>query len=282
MAKSTATPTDPKRVSEIAGKIHSACSQIGDDTRAIAEHQAEVQELSARINGVGGTRLGIVTEIAAMSHAEQWTNSEVVAACGLAVKMGNSQDSTAKTIGVFISEMKTFASPKVREQFPTILEACQNAWAEEQEYLAGLEGDERKGADTPVRKFKSRIYHLVIEIARRVKADDIEVTTAEDVVEWARAHDPDLDADKVAGKLAKVIADIDAIYTDFGQSDLKVAADFLRQVTVEELMAARKALQGDAPDAAPGTPVAHAALISSSLRSRPRTSQTFARRKSSR
>ena len=60
-------------------KIHSACSQIGDDTRAIAEHQAEVQELSARINGVGGTRLGIVTEIAAMSHAEQFQDFQVLA-----------------------------------------------------------------------------------------------------------------------------------------------------------------------------------------------------------
>jgi hypothetical protein len=254
MAKNETTTS--ARAAEIASKIHTACSAIGATHRDMMDHQEQVQDLSAQLNGIGGSRLAIATEIAAMALSENWTMSEVVQGCALAGKMGNSQDSTSKTIGVFISEMKTFAHPKVRENFPVILAACQDAWQAEQDALACVDSaEDRKAIDTPVKKYKSRIYHLVTDIARQVKADKLTVAGAQDVVAWAVANDPDHDEDKIKGRLDALVGQVDAIFADFGLEELKVAADYLRTVTAKELLEARKVmLAGVTPPAQPARP----------------------------
>ncbi len=250
MAKMT---FDPARISAIAEKLHTACGAIGPNTRDIADAQELVKSKSGELNGIGGTRLSVAISVAAMSASEDWTQGELVQACAKAAKRGNSNDSTSKTINVFISEMKTFAHPKVRDVFPTIAGACQDAWLAEQEYLAGLEGDEKKNADTPVRKFKSRIYHLTIEMARRVKDGEATIETMEDVVEWARAHDPDHDEEKVAKRMAAIIADLGGIFGDFGFEPINTAMEYLRSVTAKELLASRAAKLAEADDMVAGS-----------------------------
>ena len=264
MAKNDTTSA---RAAEIASKIHTACSAIGSPHREMMEHQEAVQDLSAQMNGVNGSRLAIATEIAAMALSENWTMSEVVQGCALAGKMGNSQDSTSKTIGVFISEMKTFAHPKVRENFPTILSACQDAWQAEQDALACVDSaEDRRAIPTPVKKYKSRIYHLVTDIARQVKAGKLTVDGPEDIVEWALANDPDHDEDKIAKRMATIIADLGGIFEDFGFAPIQTAIGYLQTVTAKELLAARQALTGGteaAPSVAAGaTPPAQPAASS--------------------
>ena len=94
--------------------------------------------------------------------------------------------------------MKQFASPKVRADFPTTLAALQSAWLAEQDMLAGMEAEERKTADAPIKTFKPSIYHLVIECARRIKDGKLVAPTCiEDVVRWARDNDPRNDEERV-------------------------------------------------------------------------------------
>lgn len=241
MAKSMNT-ADPRRVADIAEKLRQACGSIGGDHADMLEAQEQVQALSGKMQN---TRLSVAQQVAAMAHAEGWTNAEINEGCAAAAKGINAPDGTAKTIGVFISEMRTFANPKVRDTFPTTLEACQEAWAAEQEDMAGAEkGD---SVDTPVRKFKKRLYHLVMDVARQIKKGELSVDSAEDVVRYCRENDPDFDAEKVAKRLAGIIGDLDKVFSDFGMGSIQTAADFLRTIKAEELLASRKLLLAGAP-----------------------------------
>ena len=126
MAKNTtdANTVDAARVTTIANLIRAKCLALSEPAQQMADAQDAIQELSA---GMNNTRLAVASEIAALAEAENWTPSELKVACDRAAK-GNDDDRSAKTVGVFISEMKTFASPKVRNELPLIIEACQTAW----------------------------------------------------------------------------------------------------------------------------------------------------------
>lgn len=198
------------RIDDIATKLHTACGVIAQPTREFNEHQEAKNILSAEMNGIGGSRLSVAANIAAMAHAEAWTDAEIAQAVGKAGKMSNNNDSATKTLGVFISEMKQFASPKVRADFPTTLAALQSAWLAEQDMLAGMEAEERKTADAPIKTFKPRIYHLVIECARRIKDGKLVAPTCiEDVVRWARDNDPRNDEERVKKAIAASIAKLE-------------------------------------------------------------------------
>jgi hypothetical protein len=238
------------RIDDIAEKLHIACGVIADPTRASNEHRAEINKLSGEMNNIGGSRLGVAASIAATAHAEAWTDAEIVQAIGKASKRPSNYDSaTNKTLGVFISEMKQFASPKVRADFPVILDACQSAWLAEQDYLAGLEGDEKKDADTPIRKFKPRIYHLVIEAARRIKDGKLVITSAADVVAWARDNDPSFNETKVAKMIVSSTAKLREAFSNFGLADVdevQTVLEYLGTLTAKELLAARSKMLADA------------------------------------
>jgi hypothetical protein len=251
--------TTSNRIDDIADKLHAACSDaVADKTRQSNEARAEINGLSDDMNGVSGTRLGTAVAIAAMAHAENWTNAEIAQAIGNVKKRASNYDSSVnKTVGVFVSEMKQFASPEVRASFPTTLAALQAAWLAEQDYIASLEGDEKKNADTPIRKFKPRIYHLVIECARRIKDGKLVAPVcAEDVVQWARENDPSFDEERVAKAIAAGIAKLEEHLGNFGLAgvpDVKLATDFLKTLKAKDLLAARARMLAEAGDT--GEPV---------------------------
>jgi hypothetical protein len=229
---------DAARIRDIASAIHARCHALHEPANEMEEHQNAVKDLSA---GMGVTRIGVATEIAALADAEGWTPGELKGACDRAAKMGNADDRGTATVKVFISEMKSFASPKVRGKLPTIIEACQRAWQDEADLLAECETkEERAAVAAPVHKYKSRIYHLVLAIARAVKGDELDVADESDVIAWAIEHDPDHDEDKVAARLKVQIDKLTAIYDDFGLDEIKTAAEYLGTVTAKELLAARK------------------------------------------
>jgi hypothetical protein len=234
--------TTSNRIDDIAAKLHTACGVIAEPTRQSNALRETINELSVEMNGIGGSRLSVAANIAALAHAEGWTDSEIAQAIAKATKMSNNNDAATKTLGVFISEMKQFASPRVRADFPAILDACQSAWLAEQDYLAGLEGDEKKNADTPIRKFKPRIYHLVIEAARRTKDGEVTLRTVQDVIDWARANDPAHNEKIVARQIAAAITKLEEVFANFGLSnvpDVSVVTEYLRTLTAKELLAAR-------------------------------------------
>jgi hypothetical protein len=242
MAKSTPMVSD--RVDDIAHRIRAACSAVAEPTQRMEDAQEAMQEAS---RDGSNTRLSVVTDVAAMAHAEDWTNGEVAQACERAAKMGNASGGdasrSAKSVGVFISEMKTFASPKVRGYLPNLREICDEAWADETELLASVEREDRDAIKTPVRKWQSRFYHLLMNVARAVKDGTLNGSMSkQDLVDYAVANDPDHNATKVAARLKTIIASIDAFHADFGMEELQTAAEYLRTITTEELLAARKTL----------------------------------------
>ena len=239
MAKITEPVT--ARVLDIAARIHTACGAIRADTAAIQENMKDTQERSANLTG---TRIGVASEISAMAHAEDWTAGEVALACDKAAKMGNAEDQTAKTMGVFISEMKLFANPKVRVHFVNLLETCEAVWAYETELLAGADSPEEKAnLETPVRKWQSRKYHLLANVARAVKEAKLAAPLTQDsLTQYARDNDPDHNETKVAGRLKGIIETLGKMYADFGLNDIQVATEYLGTITAKDLLASRKAM----------------------------------------
>jgi hypothetical protein len=246
--------TNSTRINDIADKLHAACSDaVGAATRDCNQKRAEINKLSDEMSGISVTRFGAAVAIAAMAHAENWTNAEIAQAIGnVKQRASNYDNSTNKTVGVFVSEMKQFASPEVRAAFPTTLAALQAAWLAEEDHKASLEGDEKKNADLPVHKFKPRIYHLVIECARRIKDGKLVAPTcAEDVVQWARENDPSFDEERVAKAIAAGIAKLEEHLGNFGLAgvpDVKLATDFLKTLKAKDLLAARAKMLAEAED----------------------------------
>lgn len=239
MAKNNDTMVDAVRVTTIANLIRSKCLVLAEPAEQMDEAQKSITALS---QGMNLSRIAVIAEVAALSAAQDWTAAELKVACDQAAK-GNSDDRSAKTVGVFISEMKTFASPKVRNELPTIIEACEAAWRDEEELLAECETTaERNAVETPVRKFKSRKYHLIMGAARAVKSGELRVECAQDIVDWCVENDPDFDEDKVAAKLKAVVDALEKIHVDFGMAEIRTAADYLITITGKELLASRKAM----------------------------------------
>jgi hypothetical protein len=232
------------RVEDIAARIRAACVALSEPM----DRYFEAEDAKNLASGDGNnTRLSVITDIAAMSHAESWTYGEVAQACERAAKMGNAQGAersrTEKSVGVFISEMKTFASPKVRGYLPDLREVCESVWADETELLASVDREDRESIETPVRKWQSRFYHLLMNVARAVKDGKLDGNlTKQGLIAYAVANDPDHNAVKVAARLKTILEKIDAFHADFGMEELQTAADYLRTITTEELLAARQTL----------------------------------------
>jgi len=229
-----------ERVNDIASRIRAACGVLSEPADRLFSAQDAMNAASQDGNN---TRLSVISDVAAMAHAEDWTHAEVAQACERAAKMGNSDDRTAKTVGVFISEMKVFASPKVRGHLPDIKTTCEKLWADETELLASVEPGERKDVETPVRKWQSRFYHLIMHVSRAVKDGKLAAPVTEQaLIDYAVANDPDHNETKVAAKLKSIIDQIDGFHADFGMEELKIAADYLRTISGKELLASRREL----------------------------------------
>ena len=87
------------RIDDIASKLHTACSVIAQPTRDMNDKREEINKLSAGLNNIGGSRLSVAAEIAAVAHAEAWTDAEIAQAVGKVGKMSNNNDSATKTAG---------------------------------------------------------------------------------------------------------------------------------------------------------------------------------------
>jgi hypothetical protein len=227
------------RIDAIATSIRGACCAIKDELDEFEDHKAAAKALEGALTST--SRLDVATRVAALSAAETWTASEIARACKRAGDMGNAAGTKSdKSLGVFISEMKTFASPQIRTRVPDILKNCQQIWDEEAELTAELKGADKKGADAPAHKFKSRIYHFTLDVARKI-ADGKLTNAVSAIVDYCRDNDPDHDEKKVEARLKTVVAMLDKIYDDFGMEEMQRAAEYVRTITAKELLTARAA-----------------------------------------
>jgi hypothetical protein len=229
------------RINDIANQIRNTCLGITEDHREMVAHSEAVKALSGSLQN---QRLMIAQQIADMSSAGKWTDSDIKEAAKRAVKgAGNDgpKDSTEKTLATFISEVKLFALPKLREQAKVIIEACETAWGTEVLLIEATKSVDRSELDTPVHKFTKRLYHLTMTVARAVK-DGLNIQTAEDVVNYCRLNDPDFDYTKVAQRIENIITALQGVARDFGDDDVALAAEHLGNVTADQLMRSRTAM----------------------------------------
>ena len=225
----------PQSVRDIAGVIRGLCVDIMGDHDAMLE----AKDLASRHDAKEATdRMAICRKIAALSATNKWLADDIDAACNYAKSqpLGNrpTDDKTSKTIAVFCSEMKSIAHPRVREKFPVILQACQQAWDAEALITEG---------EKPVKKFKSRFYKLIISAANATKKGEVNITSPKDVVDWAVENDPDFDEDKIEARLHALSKSMSKISGDFGDPKIKLACEYISTITAKSLKASRIAMK---------------------------------------
>jgi hypothetical protein len=235
MADNKPTKELPERVLKIAREIRGLCLGIGDDFDEMLGYKDQMSKADQR---VGETRLDICAKVAKLSHEQKWETAELDVACAQAkvMAMGNrpADDKTAKTVGVFCSQMRAFAHPRVRAHFPVILTACTQAW--------NTEGEQTEG-EKPIRKFKSRLYNLVNSAAVAVKSGEVSITSPADVVQWATDNDPDYDEDKIESRLRNVGKLLSGISADFGDPKIALVCEYLDTITAKQLKSSRDAMK---------------------------------------
>ena len=224
------------RVNDIAEQIRNTCLAITEPHREMLGHKDAAKELNGTLNN---ERLRIAQEIADLSTKGKWTESDIKEATKRAAKGGNDtkgkKDRTDKTLATFISEVKLFAAPKIRGQAKDIIAFCAEAWEAENVQLAD---PDTEASELPVHKFTKRLYHLTMSVTRAVNKG-VTVHSAEDVSEWCKLNDPDLDHEKIAKRLENVIDLLNDIVRDFGNQDVAQAAEFLGLVTADDLRNSR-------------------------------------------
>lgn len=216
---------------DIGQRIRGAVTQISQTLTDKSDALESVQALAAEeISG----RVAVILEIADMANVENWTESEVFWGCGYAIKVKGNDDRTAKSIATFCAEMRNVASSKVRALVPAIYEHVKSAWDAETEMLV-----EDKDAAKPLRKFAKRFYHLFVDAIRKTKIGEVYITSPADVVLWAEANDPDLNAGVIADRIEKIALELSAMFRNFAHSDLQECAVALGQLDQKTIAATR-------------------------------------------
>lgn len=250
-----ATPLSANRIQDIAAAIYNTCATGNMDFEAVIDAKDVVDEKS---KAAGSKREEIMAAIAKLSGAGKWIPREVDLAAKSAITMHNNVK-TKKAMETFIGEIKHSAHPDVRDHFDALLSIRNTAWQEETDQLAI-----DKAAPTPLRKCFKRSYHALIQ-SMVVCAKGVVFKTADDMVNYAIANDPDKDAAAVYKKIETLRKQLEAFAVDFPADDLRAAADTLGKLTFNDLSMAQQNRIADsvphsAPTVAETTPAATAVI----------------------
>lgn len=251
--KAKASAVDQARINAIAASISGTLSQFRltnaelddakDATAAARTAQAETE------TGHVNAREAIMGELARLSLAGGWTAPEIKLAASAAAK-GNKVKAD-KAIETFMGEAKMAMDPGVRHQFATIMDLRDVAWDAEQD---AIKID--KAAPTPIKKAFARKYHFLMAVLREVRSTGDVPDGVNDLVEWAKTMDPDLDAAKIKKRLDKIVEQLTAFNGDFPTADIEACIGFLNDITEQDLVKARNDKLGVAAPAAPAPTVA--------------------------
>lgn len=232
MAKQTTTnvvPMNAQRVAYIADKLSQTCAGV---TGALSDLDDAKIATSAAAEAATSKREAIMSVVAGMSFTDGWTAQEIKAAAKAATEMHNNL-TTAKAMATFIGEVKRAAHPNVCDHFQALVSIRDAAWQAETEQLS-LD----KASPAPLRKCFKRSYHALISAMAACEEGNV-FRTCDDMVNYAKTHDPDHDADKVAKRLAAIHATLAAFYVDFPVEDIGFCVDTIATITKDELTKAR-------------------------------------------
>jgi hypothetical protein len=227
------------RVADIARSIRSTCAKISDDQDLLNQVNDDRRDLGDKL---ATTRLEVMVEVAAMSAADNWTGDEISAACKYAAKLTNQavEDRTEKSVLTLIGVMQNVANPRVRTRFPTLLQICQDVWNEEEAAIKAAKADPDNGpAITPVRKWQSRLYHLVTTVARGHKVGEYDIRSIADLKALADRNNPDHDDKRIEARIKAMNTMMQDIRRDFGYPDIETVIEFLSDMTAAKLKASR-------------------------------------------
>lgn len=228
----TTTPLDQARVTQIAQSIRGAVTPFLGANSAKVDAQTAANDASkAEVS----LREAIMITVADLSQQGQWTESEVSAAAARAASMSNSD--TEKSLATFIGETKRAMHPSVRAHVPALVNLRDLCWTSETEMVKA-----DKTAPKPLRKAFARQYHMLIAIFGEAQSGRI-LTTAEDVMRFAEASDPDLDLDKVKARLDRIREQLAAFYHDWPVDDIQVCVDALNEIDKKALRSSRRAIE---------------------------------------
>jgi hypothetical protein len=239
MATTTTTPTaSATRLADIASQIANTCASIDS---ALTDLDAAKAAKDTATTNATSKREEIMSTVADLATQGAWTKGEIAAAAKLAIKRHNNLN-TEKAMATFIGEVKRAAHPDVRDHFKALVSIRDTAWQAETEELAI-----DKASPAPLRKCFKRSYHALISAMAACEEGNM-FQTCDDIVTYAKVHDPDHDADKVAKRLAAIHAQLAAFYVDFPVEDIGFCVDTIATITKDELTKARaKRLSDQAP-----------------------------------
>lgn len=194
--------------------------------------------------GATGAREGALLNVAKLAAAQAWTDAEIHAASKQVAADSNSK--TEKSVATFIGELKLVSHPKVRGMAETAHVALSSAWEEE--------GTLDKSDPRPLRALWARKYHAWIAILGLAQKGMV-LADAPAMIDFARANDPNLDAEKVHKRLQTIIGSLQSFADDFPMGDLATAIQLLNMIGKRELMASRVSTTVvETPKAAPNAP----------------------------
>lgn len=221
-------PSAADRLRNIGSLIRGTMSPVID---ADAAKGTAKDALSEATDGATNAREQVMVDLAALAHTHGWTEADISSGVKLAIDMGNAK--TEKAIATFMGETKRAMHPNVRPWVQGIIDLRNVAWNSEAEVLK-LDKD----AHAPIKKAFVRKYHLMTSMFGEA-AEGRHLRTVEDVVSFAEARNPDLDPARQAKLIAGIVEQLNAIYGNFQDDDIKAAADGLLGVTKDTLKAVR-------------------------------------------
>lgn len=254
-------------INEMASAIHAACMGIAGDKNDQLDAQQALGEASKRLEG---SRLTICANVAKLSTDNDWDEESLDAAVQMAKKLpGSNNAQTKNAVGVFCSQVKVCAMPRVRAYFPTLASAIELAWDAETTAVDLAKAAKEDRPPTPLRDFVSRKYELILTACRRINdGDKLILDTTDDVIAWAKANDPSKDAERVAKRIRALAQQLHEFYQEFPHSAIMDAKKSIGSVKASDLVRAR------AP--APVTPVAPTPQVPQAQESAPQGAPTLA------
>lgn len=200
-------------------------------------------------------RIPLLVKAATEAAKQDWTTDDINDAVTEARGKPDRKNPQWRTRNVFLSELKQVIHPAVRKNFPTLVKATTTQWqAEEKDIEAAGDksADDYKAPKTPLHSFKPRLYRVIMDMARRTKANaantdnhgpnaKVVVTTPEQAIQYAILYDPTTLASSVASKCKTLAKAFQAMAQEFHYDKFVAIANYLNDSALaKEITKARE------------------------------------------
>lgn len=227
MTTTTNAPTPIDRIDAIAQSILKAVRPFAQ----AKEDQDTAQEaFQGAVSGKLNVREAIFAELAQLSTAGKWTESEITRAAKMAcAASGGNNDKSKKSIATMVAEGKVAMHADVRTRVPGLIALRDLAWTEE---MAGGKDDPK-----PFKDAFARAQHMLNRMMLATR-DGARLATMDQIQDWVATLNPDLDPAKVFAKADAALSALLAVQKAMPTILVSRAIEALTGMTVEDFKAA--------------------------------------------